>query len=169
MVTCQLCQKKFKNKQGLSIHLARAHNVHGRRGRLSLKTIHQFFPLLKKRKWAKAERFLQQVEQKGSEDKWIRGYVQALEGMITTLKVDGSFPRPFIYELKSYSRRERLHEVEKEFTELSEKQLNTEYDRGYFRVWTDYTHFLYRMIEMTNADVHGESETKTTGITASER
>lgn len=141
MVVCQLCDGKFKNERGLSIHLARAHGVHGPRGRLSLKTIHRFFPLLKERRWAKAERFLKRVVKKNEEDEWRKGYSHALRGMIIALRVEHSSPQPYILKLKSYNKR-RLQEAKKQFIELSKKPLNIKFDIGYFQAWTDCIHHL---------------------------
>ncbi|MFQ6081493.1 MAG: hypothetical protein ACE5OW_07495 [Candidatus Bathyarchaeia archaeon] len=131
----------MKNERGLSVHLARAHDVHGPRGRLSVKAIQRFFPLLKKRRWAKAEGFLKGVVERDVEDEWRKGYAQALRGMIIALRVDHSPPQPYILQLKSYDRR-RLQEAKKEFIKLSKKPLNTRFDEGYFQAWTDYIHHL---------------------------
>ncbi len=141
MIVCQLCDGKFKNDQGLSVHLARAHDVHGSRGRLSLKTIHRFFPLLKERRWAKAEKFLKRVVKKNEEDEWRKGYAHALSGMIIALRIEHSSPQPYILQLKSYNRR-RLQEAKEQFIELSKKPLNIKFDIGYFRAWTDCIHHL---------------------------
>ncbi len=141
MVVCQLCDREFRNERGLSVHLARAHDVHGPRGRLSVKTLHRFFPWLKKRRWAKAERFLKRIMKKAVKDEWGKGYIQALKGMMTTLRVVHSPPQPYILKLKSYDR-SGLQEAKKEFVKLSKKPLNTEFEDGYFQAWTDYTHHL---------------------------
>lgn len=152
MVICQLCDRKFENEHGLSVHLARAHDVHGSRGRLSLNVIHRFFPSLKKRKWTKAERFLNKAVDGDVHDVWIRGYAQALRGMIITLRMDHTSPEPFILKLKRYYE-EPLQEVKKEFLKLSRRSLNTEFDEGYFRAWADYTHYLlHRGVRKKNRD-----------------
>jgi len=141
VVVCQLCDGKFKNERGLFVHLARTHRVHGPRGRLSSKTIHRFFPLLKERRWAKAERFLKRVVKKSEEDEWRKGYAHALRGMIIALRIEHSSPQPYILQLKSYNRR-RLQEAKKQFIELSKKPLNIKFDIGYFQAWTDCIHHL---------------------------
>ncbi len=141
MVVCQVCSREFQNEHGLYVHLARAHDVHGTRGRLPLKVIHRFFPRLKKRKWRKAKRFLKRVVGKDIEDAWIKGYVQALRGMIVTLRVDHSPPQPFIFKLSSYHE-DQLEGAREEFIKLSEKPLYTEFDGGYFQAWADYTYYL---------------------------
>ena len=100
------------------MHLARTHDIHGSRGRLSLKTIQEFFPLLKKRRWAKAEKFLKLTVKKIGEDEWIKGYIHALNGMITALKVTYSPPQPYIVKLEDFGNK-KLQEVKDMFNELS--------------------------------------------------
>ena len=141
MVVCQLCGREFKNERGLSVHLARAHDVRGPRGRLSLKTIHRFFPLLRKRRWAKAERFLKRDVEKNVEDDWREGYAHALRGMITALRMDHSPPQPYILKLKGYDG-SQLQEAKKQYIRQYKTPPYTEFDRGYFQAWTDYIHHL---------------------------
>jgi hypothetical protein len=144
MVRCLLCEKKFKTKRGLSLHLARTHNIHGAHGRFSLKTIQKFFPLLKKRQWAKAEKFLKSNIKRFEEDDWIKGYTHALNGMITALKVTYSPPQPFIVKLKEFSTK-KLQEVKEMFTELSNALDNKNtFDSAYFQAWEDFTQYVLR-------------------------
>lgn len=141
MVRCLLCDKKFKTERGLSVHLARTHDIHGPHGRLSLKVIQKFFPLLKKRRWAKAENFLKRTVKKIEEDEWVKGYIHALNGMITALKVTYSPPQPYIVKLEEFDNK-KLQEVKDMFTELS-NTLNSKnaFDAAYFQAWEDFTHY----------------------------
>jgi hypothetical protein len=123
------------------VHLARIHDVRGPRGRLSIKVIYRLFPLLKKRRWAKAKRFLKRNGENYVEDKWRKGYLHALNGMSTALKMDPSPPQPYILKLKSYDKNQ-LEEAKEQFSRQIEKPPNTEFDQGYFRAWKDYIHHL---------------------------
>jgi hypothetical protein len=144
MLRCLLCDKKFKTERGLSVHLARTHDIHGPHGRLSLKTIQKFFPLLKKRQWAKAEKFLDLAVKKIDEDDWVKGYIHALDGMITALRASYSLPQPYIVKLKDFSSK-KLQEVKGLFTELSNNLDNkNEFDAAYFQAWEDYTQYSIR-------------------------
>jgi hypothetical protein len=126
------------------VHLARTHNIHGPHGRLSLRTIQKFFPLLKKRQWAKAEKFLKLTLKKIGEDEWVKGYIHALNGMITALKVTYSPPQPYIVKLKEFSSK-KLEEVKDTFTELSDTLDNkNRFDAAYFQAWEDFTHYALR-------------------------
>jgi hypothetical protein len=142
MVRCLLCDKKFRTERGLSVHLSRSHDVHGPHGRLSLKTIQKFFPLLKKKRWAKAEKFLKHTMENVEEDEWINGYIHALSGMIIALKTSHSPPEPYIFSLKEFSNK-KLEEVKDAFSDFSATldSKNT-FDAAYFQAWEDFTHYI---------------------------
>lgn len=135
MRACGLCGRKFKNERGLMVHLARTHDIHGPRGRLSLKAVYHFFPSLEERRWSYAQKFLNKVE--GAEDEWIEGYVQALNGMLIALKESHSSPEPYILQMKRYSS-QKLQNLKEDFATLSNKPVNTTFDKGYIQAWIDY-------------------------------
>jgi len=126
------------------VHLTRTHDIHGPHGRLSLEAIQKFFPLLKKRRWAKAEKFLKLAVKKIGEDEWVKGYIYALNGMIAALKVTYSPPQPYIVKLNEFSSK-KLQEVKDSFTELSYTLDNkNEFDAAYFQAWEDFTQYVLR-------------------------
>ena len=135
MRTCGLCGRRFNNERGLMVHLARTHDIHGARGRLSIKAVHRFFPLLAERKWTYAQKFLNKVKEK--EDEWTEGYTQALGGMLLALKEAHSSPQPYILQVKAHGSQE-LQNLKEGFATLSNKPLNTEFDKGYLQAWLDY-------------------------------
>ena len=144
MFRCLLCDKKFKTERGLSVHLARTHNIRGPHGRLSLKTVQTFFPLLKKRQWAKAEKILELAVKKIEEDEWVKGYIHALNGMIAALKISYSPPQPYIVKLKEFSSK-KLQEVKDMFNELSDTlDDKNAFDAAYFQAWEDFTQYALR-------------------------
>jgi len=69
-----------------------------------LKTIQKFFPLLEKKRWAKAEKILKLTTKNAGDDEWKKGYIHALSGMIIALKVSYSPPQPYIVSLKEFSK-----------------------------------------------------------------
>jgi hypothetical protein len=144
MFRCLLCDKKFKTERGLSVHLSRTHAIQGLHGRFSLKAVQEFFPLLRRRRWAKAEKFLELTVKKLGEDEWVKGYVHALSGMISALKMSDSSPRPYIVKLEDFGNK-KLHEVKDMFTELSNTldSKNT-FDAAYFQAWEDFTQYALR-------------------------
>lgn len=141
MVRCLLCDKTFKTERGLSIHLSRTHAVHGFHGRLSLQTIEKFFPLLAKKRWAKAEKLLEGVEENEDVDEWVEGYLHALMGMICSLRVSYSNPEPYIVKLDDFNI-EELRKVKEEFSAFSNKLSNkNDFDAAYFKAWEDFTQY----------------------------
>jgi len=97
-----------------------------------LKTIQEFFPLLKKRRWAKAEKNLKLTVKKIGEDEWIKGYIHALNGMITALKVSYSPPQPYFVKLEELDNK-KLQEVKDMFNELSNTlDGKSAFDAAYF-------------------------------------
>jgi hypothetical protein len=144
MLRCLLCDKKFKTERGLSVHLSRTHDIQGSHGRLSLIAIQEFFPLLKRRRWAKAEKFLELTMKKIDEDEWINGYVHALSGMIAALKMSNSPPQPYVVKLEDFDNK-KLHEVKDMFTELSNTlDSKNAFDAAYFQAWEDFTQYSLR-------------------------
>ena len=123
------------------MHLSRTHAVSGSHGRLSLKTVQEFFPLLKRRRWAKAEKFLELTVKKLGEDDWINGYVHALSGMIEALKMSNSPPHPYIVKLEDFGNK-KLEEVKDMFTDLSNTlDSKNAFDAAYFRAWEDFAQY----------------------------
>ena len=141
MVLCQLCGKVFKNKRGLAIHLTRVHNISGPHGRLSLKSVYTFFPLLDKNKWTRAINFLKQAADEYPEDIWIRGYTHALKGMVNAVRYKHSSPQPYIKLLENYNKKQ-LQGVLEQFIKESEKPIIIEFDFGYIQAWIDHIHYM---------------------------
>ena len=112
-----------------------------------MKAVHRFFPLLEERKWTYAQRFLNKV--KGAEDEWIEGYAQALNGMLIALKESHSSPQPYILQVKGYSSQE-LQNLKNGFAALSNKPLETTFDKGYIQAWRDYLSHQQRNANSSN-------------------
>jgi hypothetical protein len=106
-----------------------------------LKTVQKFFPLIKRRRWTKAEKYLELTMKKLGEDEWISGYVHALSGMIAALKMSNSPPEPYIVKLEDFGKK-KLKEVKEIFTDFSDimDSKNT-FDAAFFRAWEDFTQY----------------------------
>jgi len=101
------------------------------------KTVHQFFPLLEERKWAAAERFVKYIEKMELDEKWLKGYTNALTGMIIALRDEASSAQPYILEVRNHDR-SKLQETKKFFNRALQKELGISFDMGYFQAWLDY-------------------------------
>jgi len=122
---CDICKRKFKSGQGLRVHMAKVHRIHGPQEYISMR-VFQYFRFLENRKWTNAGRFLEWVRGRKVEEGWKRGYVNGLRGMLIALKESHSSPLPYILEIKNYDKR-RLKEAQEEFLKLSSKP-DTRYD-----------------------------------------
>jgi len=140
MVSCLLCGKEYNTQRGLFSHLTRVHDVRDQKQKLSLYIIADFFPLIEKRSWTKAETLLQDLKKEIKNNEWTMGYILALEGMIYALKEDSS-QEPYIYSLKDCSYKQ-LQEVKINFNEFNKKLAPKQtFDAAYFQAWNDFTYY----------------------------
>jgi hypothetical protein len=103
-----------------------------------------FFPLLEKNRWAKAEKLLTKVTKTIEIDEWTRGYLHALSGMIIALRISHSTPQPYIVDLNDKNTK-KLEEAKNSFNKLSKKLTNKkQFDAAYFHAWQDFTQYLLK-------------------------
>jgi len=146
MIQCVLCDKELKTKRGYYIHLSRTHKVSNSHGRFSLTSVTELFPLLEKKRWKKAETQLNSID-KNKIDDWIHGYIHAIRGMIASLRMPHSVPKPYIIHLKEFSK-QKLKELQTGFSSFSKKLIpRNEFDTGYFQAWKDFTGFVIKLRE----------------------
>ena len=159
MNICQLCGREFKSERGLFIHLSRIHGVRGIHGRFSLMVFHQFFHLLRRKRWSNAKNFLRKAKEKNSEDEWMNDYLNALEGMVIALSLEHSVPRPYIIEVNSFDQN-RLQSVQKDLLNLFERPVKTSFDSGYFQAWLEYINYLMLQKKEANKDAKSQQQLK---------
>lgn len=144
MVRCVLCGKELKTERGYSVHLSRSHKISGHHGRFSLAFIYEFFSLLEKKRWKKAETYLENLKMDNVDD-WISGYIHALNGMVTGLSMSHSVPRPYILYLKDFNDK-KIKSLKNGFASFSKKLASkNDFDAGYFRAWKDFTEYVIRL------------------------
>jgi hypothetical protein len=102
-----------------------------------------FFQCLEERRWKDAESSRKKIQNtkinKGAE--WMKGYLNAFDGMLISLKKPSTRPTPFILMMEKDSLT-RLEELKKTFNQESKRQLNAEFDRGFYSTWSEYIDFL---------------------------
>ena len=141
MVNCLLCEKKFETQRGLFSHLIRVHDVRDQKQRFSLYVIGDFFPLIEKRSWSKAEELLEEMKKENSSTDWMLGYLLALGGMISALKEGGSI-EPYIFSLKRCNY-QQLQEEQNGFNEFNKLLApKKDFDAAYFQAWNDLTYYM---------------------------
>lgn len=141
MVVCQICGRKFRSKRGLKKHIAKAHEGSHRRSFLCKNLAFQFFTFLEEGKWAAAERAWKEIDEVELDGNWLRGYTNALFGMMGSLRKRTSHARPYIEKVREYDNGE-LQDAEKSFKKFIARKINTEFDKGFFQGWHQYIRFL---------------------------
>jgi hypothetical protein len=127
--------------------LARSQDVRDIQGHLSIKTIQNFYPLLKKKRWAKAENFLKLTRRNSSVDQWVEGYTHTLTCMIGGLKTAHSLHEPVIINLGKLDNK-KLQEIKDKFNDFSNTLNNgNRFDAAYFQAWEDCTQYNLQLQE----------------------
>jgi hypothetical protein len=101
----------------------------------------KFHQLNLSRDFAQADRTLKDIRGKLSNARWNQGYIFAMEGMLTANR--GKNDR---YALISQLQSEKGDMVDfmEEFRQRSRDLICSEFDRGFFTAWADFTHYLVR-------------------------
>lgn len=107
----------------------------------------RFFQLITERKFADAERQLEQVEKKMEKNEWNRGYRYALRGMLLAQKSNNN--RYAFLSSLNLTDNKTLHEHRREFLKHVKSRLHADYDRGFFSAWADYMRILIKMNKNT--------------------
>ena len=106
-----------------------------------LEVIGDFFPLIEKRSWTKAEELLEEMRKDNSSTDWMLGYLLALGGMISALKEGGSI-EPYIFSLKRCNY-QQLQEEQNGFNEFNKLLApKKDFDAAYFQAWNDLTYYM---------------------------
>jgi len=107
----------------------------------------KFHQLNLSRDFAQADRTLKEIREKLSNARWNQGYILAMEGMLTANR--GKNDR---YALISQLQSEKENTVDfmEDFRQRSRDLICSEFDRGFFTAWADFTHYLARKEGMTS-------------------
>ena len=95
----------------------------------------RFFQLVKKRRFAEAERVLERIRLKTNETEWNSGYLHALDGILLAQKSSDSYS--FIKNV-NFEDENELKRFRKEFLKEYKNKIHVDYDRGFFAAWADY-------------------------------
>lgn len=91
-----------------------------------------FFQAIRQRSFTEAERTLETIKSKAKATEWYKGYTNALEGMITSLKTNDSYA--LINQIES----DKVKKLINEFEEQSKYTFHKEFDKGFFDAWVDF-------------------------------
>lgn len=96
-----------------------------------------FFHLVAQEKRSAAKVVLEKIKLKSENSQWRRGYINALEGMITVSETKND-QNVLINQIKT----EGSDALRKAFLKHSSNELHSDFDRGFFSAWADYTRTL---------------------------
>ena len=103
---------------------------------------HRFFEnITVQRNLAEAERVLSLLEKSLDNGEWARGYLQALEGMLLSIR---SGDRLALIHNLSEMDDKRIKRLIKEFSNGFRPPIGDEFDEGFFSAWTDFLRFLQK-------------------------
>jgi len=109
---------------------------------ISLAFVTRFFQLVTRRQFAEAERILERLKGKVSKTEWNRGYFRGLYGILLAQRSND--PYVFLSSL-DFSDKDKLRNYRREFLKHARNKLHSDYDRGFFSAWADYTRILSKM------------------------
>jgi hypothetical protein len=101
----------------------------------------RFFQNITDHQWANARNVIHQIR-KGPTTKdaeWKIGYITALHGMLAARRTNQNKHTPFIKQMDESS---NFDSLEAFFHEQTQFELNTEFDKGYFQTWYEYSRFI---------------------------
>jgi len=88
-----------------------------------------------------AELLLRRLEQRLEDGDWSKGYINALEGMLLQSRSRSS-RNPLVVQVRE-DPSEAASMIE-DFRRRSEQEWGSDFDRGYFRAWTDFLEAILR-------------------------
>jgi hypothetical protein len=97
-----------------------------------------FLNNLHERRFTDAERELEKIKEgKFPEEEYLEGYINALEGLIVSVRSGDE--RDFYNRINMTDK--LLNEYIREFKSLRKQPIRTQFDQGYFSAWTDILQF----------------------------
>lgn len=105
----------------------------------------RFFQLITNRQFAEAERELERLSKDVKKNEFNSGFLKALNGMILAHRSDND-RYVFVSKANLHDKRE-LTKYRREFSKHEKNKLHSDYDRGFFKAWTEYTRVLIKLQE----------------------
>jgi len=114
---------------------------------LSPALVTRFFQLLANRQFAEAERELERLSENVRKNEFNRGFLGALNGMILAYRSNGDH---YIFLSNANLKdQQELIKYRREFSKHQRNRLHSDYDRGFFKAWSEYMRILIQLEEDT--------------------
>jgi len=112
---------------------------------LSPALVTRFFQLLANRQFAEAERELERLSENIRKNEFNRGFLRALNGMILAYRSNDDH-YVFLSNANLKDQQE-LIKYRREFSKHQRNRLHSDYDRGFFKAWSEYMRILIQLEE----------------------
>jgi len=118
-------------------------------GKMSISAVFvtRFFQLVTNRQFAEAERELERLSKDAKKNEFNTGFLRALNGMILAHRSNDD-QYVFLSNVNLNDKRE-LIKYRREFSKHEKNKLHSNYDRGFFKAWTEYMRVLIKLEEGT--------------------
>jgi hypothetical protein len=110
-----------------------------------VKLTHGIFQRFTERRWTEATTAIETIPiyetLKG--EKWISGYINALQGMLIALRYSQTSLKPFILTMESSSLK-TLNALKTRFYGKSHSLLDADFDQGFYHTWYEYVNYVIK-------------------------
>jgi hypothetical protein len=113
----------------------------------------RFFLSIIARNFAEAERLLDRLRERPTHTQWSKGYLTCLEGLMITFRSNND---KNLYMSRIQLDDRKIEELRKEFTRRSRAPLSGDYDRGYFKAWSEFMRIMGSRRLSSNQGLHGD-------------
>jgi hypothetical protein len=103
----------------------------------------RFSQLVLERRFAETERILERLKEKIEKNEWNRGYLQALNGILTIQK--SSDERYAFLSNLNLEHEKSVEKNRKAFRDQINSEFHADYDRGFFSAWADFLRIVLKI------------------------
>ena len=114
---------------------------------VSAALVTRFFQLLTNRQFAEAEREVERLSNNVKKNEFNSGFLRALNGMILAHRSNDD--QYVFLSSMNFNNRQELIKYRREFSRHIKNKLHSDYDRGFFKAWTEYMRVLIKLEEST--------------------
>jgi len=112
---------------------------------ISAALVTRFFQLLTNRQFAEAEREVERLSSNVKKNEFNKGFLRALNGMILAHRSNDD--QYVFLSSMNFNSRPELIKYRREFSRHVKNKLHSDYDRGFFKAWTEYMRVLIKLEE----------------------
>lgn len=112
---------------------------------ISSALVTRFFQLVTNRQFAEAERELERLRKDVKKNEFNSGFLWALNGIVLAQKSNDD--QYVFLPSVNFKDRQELRRYRREFSGHEKNRLHSNFDRGFFKAWTEYMRVLIKLAE----------------------